>query len=287
MVEDDYFGTHSRPGVHLYHFEEDDIPIEDLDDDGMEEHWAKIFELILNKDNEEILRKLVPKPIGIGSPTNHEEFQKGVDFAKELYDVFLSQFIDQKVEDGFASSLGLLTEHEKRISYHEKHLESLLNLSEQEPTEEAPNGPVAAYDLLVQILEDSSREGKLFPQILRPFAADVFADTRRDKAEKKHPRPKHPNEKPGKKKIFHIWDKGLDIVVLALVREGWLEVGNESNIPDEKEERNKLENPEQRYEDDAWANSAIFGVAIATGMSFSAVKKATAKYRRQRGSKYQ
>ena len=287
MVEDDYFGTHSRPGVHLYHFEEDDIPIEDLDDDGMEEHWAKIFELILNKDNEEILRKLVPKPIGIGSPTNHEEFQKGVDFAKELYDVFLSQFIDQKVEDGFASSLGLLTEHEKRISYHEKHLESLLNLSEQEPTEEAPNGPVAAYDLLVQILEDSSREGKLFPQILRPFTADVFADTRRDKAEKKRPRPKHPNEKPGKKKIFHIRDKGLDIVVLALVREGWLEVGNESNIPDEKEERNELENPEQRYDVDAWANSAVFGVAIATGMSFSAVKKATAKYRRQRRSKYQ
>ena len=150
MVEDDYFGTHSRPGVHLYHFEEDDIPIEDLDDDGMEEHWAKIFELILNKDNEEILRKLVPKPIGIGSPTNHEEFQKGVDFAKELYDVFLSQFIDQKVEDGFASSLGLLTEYQKGVSYHDKFLEYLIRLKEQEPTKESPNGPVTAHDLLVQ-----------------------------------------------------------------------------------------------------------------------------------------
>ena len=288
MVEDGDFIYCSRSGYY-YTFDEEIIQIEDMDDDGLIEFMMDRFDIILDKDHEEVLRKLAPEPFGIGSPTNHEKFQEGVKLADYVSRLFYSEFISQTVIDGYASSLGLLTKYEKGITYTEEFLEHLLNLYEQKPPEEAPTAPTIAYDLIVQHLEDLAREGKQPPPILWSFAADVYADTRRDKAEKKRPRPKHPNEKPGRKRNCYIRDKALDIAVLALVREGWLEVGNEDKIPLKKQEEKekKLENPKQRYEDDAWANSAIFGVAIATGMSFSAVKKATAKYRRQRGSKTQ
>lgn len=270
MVEDVDFIYCSR-SEQYYTFDQDIIQIEDMDDDGLIEYMIDIFDIILDKDNEEVLRKLAPKPSGIGSPTNHEEFQEGVKLAQEVYFNFLSLFFNQKVEDGFASSLGLLTEYQKGVSYRDKLLEDLIRLYEQEPTKETPNGPVTAYDLLVQYSEDLIREGKQFPQILRPFAADVLADTRRDEAEKKRPRPKHPRERAGRKRIFFIRDKGWDIAILALVREGWTEVGNEDKIPSD-----------WPYSDSDWANSAVFGVAVATGKSFGAVKSATTKYRRQR-----
>ena len=271
MVEDGDFIYYSRSG---YDCSPDDeiIQIEDMDDDGLIEYMIDIFDVILDKDNEEVLRKLEPKPSGISRPTNHEEFQKGVYFAKRVYGNFLSLFINQKVEDGFASSLGFLTEYEKGISYHDEILEYLLNLYVQEPTEEAPKGPVAAYDLLVQYSEDLILEGKPIPKILRKFAADVLADTRRDEAEKKRPRPKHPHERAGRKRICSIRNKGLDITILALVREGWTEVGNEANIPSYR----------PPYSDSDWANSAVFGVAVATDKRFFTVKSATTNYRRQR-----
>ena len=272
MVEDGYFIYCSRSGYYYhYSFREEIIQIEDMDDDGLIEYMIDIFDVILDKDNEEVLRKLEPKPSGIGRPTNHEEFQKGVYFAKRVYYNFLSLFINQKVEDGFASSLGFLTEYEKGISYHDEIPEYLLNLYVQEPTEEAPNVSVAAYDFLVQYSEDLILEGKTIPKILRKFAADVLADTRRDEAEKKRPRPKHPHERAGRKRKFSIRDKGLDIATLALVREGWTEVRNEDKIPSN-----------WPYSDSDWADSAVFGVAVATGKTFAAVKGATNNYRRQR-----
>ena len=160
------FIAHAQGKYYHYSFREEIIQIEDMDDDGLIEYMIDIFDVILDKDNEEVLRKLEPKPSGIGRPTNHEEFQKGVYFAKRVYYNFLSLFINQKVEDGFASSLGFLTEYEKGISYHDEIPEYLINLYVQEPTEEAPNGPVAAYDLLVQYSEDLILEGKQFQKYL-------------------------------------------------------------------------------------------------------------------------
>ena len=263
---------------------EDIISIEDLDEVTLIELMTESMEIVLIEDNKEVLGKLAPKLSGIGRPTNYEEFQKGVYLAKEVYFNFLSLFINPEVEDGFASSLGLSTKYKKDVFYHDKFLERLISLSEQEPTDEAPYGPVVSYDLLIQHSEVLIREGKRLPEILKAFIADVLADTHRDKGEKKRPRPKHPDESAGRKRVYFIRDKALDIAILALVQEGWTEVGNESKIPDKKDEGKELDNPEQRYEDDAWADSAVFGVAAATGYSFGVVKTATTKYRRQRGT---
>ena len=276
MVEYVEFISTTNPGEVMFAPLEDIISIEDLDEVTLTELMTESTEIVSIKDNEEVLRKLAPVPSDIGSPTDYEEFQEGVYLAKEVYFDFLSLFINPKVEDGFASSLGLLTEYQKGVSYDDKFLEDLIRLYKQEPTKETPNAPVTAYDLLVQYSEDLIHEGKQFPQILRPFAAEVMGDTRRDEAEKKRPRPKHPHERAGRKRIYSIRDKGLDIAILALVREGWTEVGNEDKIPSDRP-----------YSDSDWANSAVFGVAVATGNSFGAVKSATTKYRRQRRSKYQ
>ena len=161
---------------------------------------------------------------------------------------------------GFASSLGLLTEYKKGVSYHDKFLEYLIYLSEQEPTEEAPDGPSAAYDWLILCSEDLTREGKPLPGIIRGFSADVMGDTIRDETEKKRPRPKHPEEKRGRKRVYFIRDKALDIAILALVREGWTEVNNDEKIP------------VKPYEENDWADSAVFALAVATGISFWTIK---------------
>ena len=275
MVNFVEFETTTCPGEVISAPADDIISVEDLDEVTKMELRTEFFEIMSPNDNEEVLRKLVPEPSGIGRPTNCEEFQNGVEFAKYVCCHFYSLFIDQKMEDGFASSLGRLTEYEKGVFYSDNYLEYLIGVSQQKPTEEAPNDPVTAYDLLIQHSENLIREGKPLPEILRGFLLDVLADTRRDEAKKKRPRPKHPHERAGRKRIYFIRDKGWDIAILALVREGWTEVGNEDKIPSDRP-----------YSDSDWANSAIFGVAVATGNSFGAVKSATTKYRCQRRSKY-
>ena len=276
MVEYVEFISTTNPGEVICAPLEDIISIEDLDEVTLMELMTESIEIVSIKDNEEVLRRMVPEAIGIGRPTNHEEFQKGVNLARGVYVDFLSLFFDEKVQDAFLSSLGPLTEYQKGVSYHDKFLEDFIRRSEQEPTKEAPNGHVAAYDLLIQYSEDLIRKGSRLPKILRPFAADVLADTRRDEAEKKRPRPKHPHERAGRKRVYFFRDKALDIAILALVREGWQEVRNEKKIPSN-----------WPYLDREWADSAVFGVAVATGKTFAAVKGATTNYRRQRRSKYQ
>ena len=269
MVNYVEFESITNPGEVISAPADDIKSVEDLDNVTKMELMAELTEITLIKDNEEVLRKLAPKHCGVGRPTSYEEFQQGVEFAEDVYCHFFSLFIDPKMEDGFASSLGLLTEYQKGVSYRDKFLEYLICLSKQEPTDEAPDGPVAAYDLLIQYSEDLIREGKPIPEILRGFLAEVLADTRRDEAEKKRPRPKHQKEKPGNNRVHFIRDKALDVAILALVREGWTEVADESNIRTDKMGRE-------------WANSAVFAVSTATGIKFDTVKKATAKYRRQR-----
>ena len=272
MVKFVWFESTTNPGEVICAPEDDIISVEDLDEVTKMELRAELIEITLTKDNEEVLRELLPVPCGIGRPTNYEEFQKGVEHAYYVYCYLHSLFIDQKMVDWFASSLGCLTEYEKGVSYHDKFLERLISLSEQEPTKEAPDGPVAAYDLLIQYSEDLIRDGKRLPEILASFSADVLADARRDKAEKKRPRPKCQKEKPGYKRAHFIRNKALDIAILALVREGWTEVGDESIIKTDKKGRE-------------WANSAVFAVGRSTNNEFWTVKKATTKYRRQREHK--
>lgn len=269
MVNYVEFESTTCPGEVISAPADDIISVEDLEEVTKMELRTEFFEIMSLNDNEEVLRKLAPEPSGIGRPTNYEEFQQGVEFAEYVYYHFYSLFIDPKMEDWFASSLGPLTEYKKGVFYPDKFLEYLICLSKQEPTDEAPDGPVAAYDLLIHYSEDLIREGKPIPEILRGFLAEVLADTRRDEAEKKRPRPKHQKEKPGNNRVHFIRDKALDVAILALVREGWTEVADESNIRTDKMGRE-------------WANSAVSAVSTATGIKFDTVKKATAKYRRQR-----
>ena len=198
-----------------------------------------------SKEAIRILQEVNQELVGLGKPTNYEEFERGVQLANKYFDASLVLKKSRQIV------IPIMERCLGRVSFTPPNdiIDAAIFISADD---------WIVYDCLLHLASNSLRDNTPLSDNLREWLADVVSDMVSKK--KKRPRPIQPRG-PNKQRYIPR-DLAIKSTIYQLVQCGWTEVGSEASIKTDKKT------------DKEWANSAVFAVTKVTGLKFDAVKSA-------------